>query len=562
MRLRHIQFFTGILAFVLVLPLTFYPFLEARAVGEDDGLLAGYECLAGKLGFSTDDLFERAAGALEAVTGEIPTFDAKTKSAIINNQCETMLLALKEVALRAARAVLKKRILDTLVDQTIEWIQNGDLSTGPKFVDDWGGFVDETLQLAAGDVAREIGLERLCSSGLGLQLQLNLQRPDFSNKFRCTFDQMVGNINSFRTDFNNGGWIGYNELLKPQNNRWGLEIMAMSELEKKQAQQKESKSFEVTTGAGFLSTKQCIEWDIYSLDGRSKLQNFSVAADAFTPEANDPNKPPPSVDPNGVWRCANVKISTPGRSIADTTSKALGVNFDYIINSDDLTDYAAAIIDAGINRLIKEGVKGIKGMSERKTPDGAATISQGGYISPTSNPGLSNLGTNYTNAQNDIRYSTAKRGISNQLIGASSSLSRAHNDLLVASSTNTQLVLTIGDFQTWCTTNSALHPATCSSYDNALKSSVVARATTIDSSVTQIKILQNKIATFESRATTISSDTEARNLTSEITSFNADLVSRIGGVAQLANTIQAEFTQTTSLLQLCKIPTTPTATCP
>ncbi|MFA6365019.1 MAG: hypothetical protein WCW78_01325 [Candidatus Paceibacterota bacterium] len=560
MGIRYTQFFAGILTFIIVLPLVLYPFLEARAADDIDGLVAGYNCVAGALGFTTASLTSQIANLTSI--NQVPVNDKESISAVKEMACSQFLQVLKDAAVRAARAVLKKRILDTIVDQTVEWIQNGDLSTGPKFVDNFGDFVNESLQLAAGDVAKEVGLAQLCSPGLGLQLQLNLQRPDFSNKFRCTFDQIVGNMNSFRTNFGDGGWIGYNELLKPQNNRWGLEIMAMSELEKKQAQQKESRNFEVTTGAGFLSTKQCITWNAFSSDGSKLIGTWGADNPIFAGDYNDPNNPPPPdyYTVGSVWRCANVKITTPGGVIAGVTNKAVNANVDYIINSDDLTEYAAALIDAGINRLIKEGVKGIKGMAANKTSSGAAVVSTGGYIS--SSPALTSLGASSTAAQNDLRYSNTKRGISNQLNAASSSLTKAYADLLVASSTNMNIVSVIVDFQTWCVTNSSVRPNTCAYYNDVYKNNILARSSLISSSLTQIKTLQNKVGLFISRVANINSDTNAQAITSEVISFSAEVDGKIGEVAQLTNTVQTELAQTTSFLQVCKIPTTPLLNCP
>jgi len=111
--------------------------------------------------------------------------------------------------------VLKRQVIGQMVDQTVAWIQ-GDGK--PKFVTDWKGLLEDAGQAAAGEFAKELGLGFLCQP-FSAQLQIALLPvKKFSKRAECTLDKIVGNINNFREDFRNGGWIAYSESWKPQNN--------------------------------------------------------------------------------------------------------------------------------------------------------------------------------------------------------------------------------------------------------------------------------------------------------------------------------------------------------
>jgi hypothetical protein len=229
---------------------------------------------------------------------------------------------------------LKKRLLDMMVDQIIQWIQGGG---EPQFVTDWDGFLRNAANAATGDFIQEIGLGFLCDP-FSLQVQIALLPiPRFSDDITCTLDQITDNIENFYADFRNGSWIAYTGSLEPQNNYFGALSMASSELEYRKARAEAAALNEATAGGGFLSTKKC--------------------------------------DVNGK----NCVITTPGDTIGSLVSKAVGTEFDYILSAEQLSDYAAAIANAAINRLIVEGVNGLQGVSTSNAPR-SGTIPAGGGV--------------------------------------------------------------------------------------------------------------------------------------------------------------------------------------
>ena len=125
------------------------------------------------------------------------------------------------------RDIIAKRIMDYIVDQTVQWIQGGG---EPKFVTNWDSFMKDAGDIAFDSVIREIGAAGLCSP-FGLQVKLALLPVQkFSTQISCTLDNVVKNINIFYVDFSVGGWDGYLLSLEPQNNFYGAMLLANDKL--------------------------------------------------------------------------------------------------------------------------------------------------------------------------------------------------------------------------------------------------------------------------------------------------------------------------------------------
>jgi len=226
---------------------------------------------------------------------------------------------------KIGHTLLKKVILDRLVDKLIVWINGGGQGV---IVDDWKEFFLQAGKDAAGLTAQQIGLGFLCSP-FNLQVQLTLATPTtFAEQITCSLDQIVGNIDSFMADFENGSWIGYQEIWKPRNNFYGAVLIGMDEIKRKESEAKTAAEAEAVSGKGFLSQKKC--------------------------------------DADGT----NCRILTPGELVAETTNVAfVHAPFQRLISASEYEQYIAAILDASINRLTRLGVEGLQGASKKKTSD-------------------------------------------------------------------------------------------------------------------------------------------------------------------------------------------------
>lgn len=256
------------------------------------------------------------------------TFTFETNPVLVGaagSQTSSFAKQLADFGLKIAGQLLKKLVLDRLVDAIITWVNNDGKGA---IIDDWNKFFREAGEAAVGEVAKDIGLGFLCSP-FNLQLQLMVVKPPkFSQQITCTLDTITGNINAFFNDFTNGDWIAYRELWAPQNNFYGATLLAMDETSRKEAEARAAAQAEGIAGQGFLSFKKC--------------------------------------DSNGK----NCRIVTPGRFVSEAATESLiKIPANSIIGADDIATYIAAIADAVINRFVLHGVGLAKTLSGELKPE-------------------------------------------------------------------------------------------------------------------------------------------------------------------------------------------------
>ena len=206
---------------------------------------------------------------------------------------------------------LKKMLLDFLVSQIITYIQGN--NDGAGFITDFEAF----LSGAAAEVVSKAGIEYLgvdLCQNFDIHLTINQTFATFQKpRFRCTLRDIVANVESFKNNFQNGGWLAYTESWKPMNNPIGGIITTTFELEGQIARSQGAKWLEAQVGQGFLG-------------GR---------------------------DANGL-------IKLPGKTLGDLVSKAVGTDIDFLLTADQLGSYVNAIVDAMVNRVLKEGLATIR----------------------------------------------------------------------------------------------------------------------------------------------------------------------------------------------------------
>jgi len=226
---------------------------------------------------------------------------------------------------RMAHLVLKNLILDRLVDSLINWISGGGKGA---IIDDWGAFFEDVKQGAVGYAAQQLGKGYLCQP-FNLQVNLSLVNPSkFSQQITCTLDKIVNNIDSFMENFENGGWLGYQEMWQPRNNYYGAVLLGMNEISLEQDKQIEAAKNEAISNQGFIGKKICDKFGL------------------------------------------NCKITTPGSLIKESYKVAtLDIPVGRLISASDLDNYMTAILNASINRIAKSGLEGIKSLYGKKTSD-------------------------------------------------------------------------------------------------------------------------------------------------------------------------------------------------
>ncbi len=360
---------------------------------------AGTAEVAGACGLNAalDALMSVAGDALGAISLSVPTSDRSEQLQTTKYGVQQCLMAVLNLTIKVALAKMKKRLLDRLTDDTVAWISGE--GGKPRFITNFSGVLNDTADAALGDTLRAAGMGKLCSQRLSIQVQMSLRKQKkFSEGVTCTLSGAAKNVAAFSDNFKTGSWIGFGQLLEPSNNRWGLELLAKDQLEAKADKLAEAAKLQTGASKGYQPTQYCAIWTLYGVhkfDEYSQVTNIAdFPAEAFG-DLRAPDDPPdprarPTSDAypadfpqnygNLKYECSpdNVIVSTPSDIIANANSKAVTNDWDAIANMDDLTPYISAIFDAAVNRLKKEGVKGM----QRASAEIFSSNKQNGYASP------------------------------------------------------------------------------------------------------------------------------------------------------------------------------------
>ncbi len=240
-----------------------------------------------------------------------------------------------EWAFKIAAEVLKRKLLNMIVDQIVQWIQGGG---EPKFITDWPGFFRDAVDQAGGVFIQKIGLSQLCLPFKPLLSAAFIPIPTFTERTSCTLSRIGVNIDMFLKDFQKGNWIAWQEMvLKPQNNIYGAYLMAWDQYEIEKSAAAKAAEAESQAGKGFLGVRGgCIE---RNFEGYQSCIDSGLSAKECDAAS-----------------CIRRGIITPGAAVGDVAGKALGSDIDYIVNAQDFAAYVGAIFNAILNRVFAEGV--------------------------------------------------------------------------------------------------------------------------------------------------------------------------------------------------------------
>ena len=471
-----------------------------------------YEATIGKLFGAIGDKVEGViTGALDNVagvtTGAAPVNDATThagqRSQVSNEkktECERFVA---DVAL----ATLKKRLLNIMTDNVVEWINN-DFKSPPKFTQDFGKVFREAGDQAVGDVLLQYESTKVLCQPFNFDITFQLQQPaPLAQRAQCTLTSVIKSFESYRDDFKNGGWIGYQELLKPQNNQWGVELLTQSEITSRTALKTNSSALKETVNAGFDSSECTGGWDL--MDKRTKqLAKAGPEIDQNTINSyghinkgdvyhgktwDDPKLAPPSPaksSQNFFYSCAGTTITTPGRTLAAGLEKSVWKDFDFISDSQELSNSLAIIADAAFNKLIKTGVNGIQNFFKPNDSEEnkARDEDQRDRINQASE--------NYDSVHQQINDNKAVSAYLDQINPAASTILAASTTLTIASSTNWKIITT-GEDILECLSGNPSHPDVIVA-QNAINTANLNK-TVITGKSTEVKAVFSSIQTLISQ---------------------------------------------------------------
>lgn len=332
--------------------------------------------------------------------GIIDVFDGEKVVKEKRLRLDNCIREIQENAFKVMKARFLQRMSDNIVDGILDWIQN---SKRPRF-SDISEMIEDSADAAVGDTLIEVGLGNFCSPLQKSRIQFILEKPGrFSQAVQCTLSGAVGNITQFYNDFDAGGWIGFQEVLKPQNNRWGQLMLTMDEVSRRQDEEEKKMLAVYGAGGGFNADVICTKWtdldalpygkelvltkgSTVSLFGGETATWPSEGPDGLPVEGFDDPKtaPPIKVDLTGdgipdIWSCTGTEtISPPG---ATQNLFAAAVTADTIKRSPPIDPYAEAILDAVILRVGKSGLAyAKKSLSNQNAKD---ALAKDGILDPT-----------------------------------------------------------------------------------------------------------------------------------------------------------------------------------
>lgn len=251
-----------------------------------------------------------------------------------------------EFARKITYVLFKRVILDRLVQALIDWINRGGQG---GIIENWGQFLDDAGNIAAGEFVQGLGAGFLCSP-FSASLRFTLIPVERFGKMTCTLNDIIGNINNFLEDFRNGNWLAYQETWYPRNNFYGGVIIAINEAAKAEALGRNSAEKEGVAGLGYLSfTREQLYVDT---NGNLDRKGNPVGPDYTGPRYKK-----------------DKRTITPGNFAAEAAvQSSIVAPITRVIHAEDLTLYLTAIVDAGINQLTILAADGLKGLSSRNAP--------------------------------------------------------------------------------------------------------------------------------------------------------------------------------------------------
>jgi hypothetical protein len=264
-------------------------------------------------------------------------------------------VALKDFALKLAEDTYKglrdqasKRIIDSIVNDTAKWIENGGQ---PRFVTDWEKFLKDAGNKAVGDVIMETDLAFVCSP-FKVQLKFALQPTHiYEESIRCTLDDIKGNIEDFYEDFSKGGWVSYNKMWGSGGNFYIAYLSGVNEISARSSEAKIAAQSEAVAGGGYLGVKQCVLRDEADedLDG-------------------DTNE------------CLKYETVNPGKAVGDIAANAIGADTEWATS---IESWTSVLTNALVNRLTKEGVGWLKSTAADIFDGGSGSSPAIGYSAET-----------------------------------------------------------------------------------------------------------------------------------------------------------------------------------
>lgn len=278
-------------------------------------------------------------------------------------------LVIKEYALDAAVNVIAKRMLQMITRDTVNWINSG-FQGGPGFVTNPQRFGVEIADAAFNEFLTDDALNQLCSPFQG-RIQLAL-RQDYINGpyYRCTIEDVVGNVQNFYDDFANGGWNAWFTMTQQrQNLPLGAYLQAENELGIRISANRRNWEKELDWGDGLLAWKEC------TATRREDVVDPTTGATTTISKKLTPEECPSNL----------VVTQTPGTVIEGQLDKVFGSGVSKLELADEINEIIGALINQFTIQLFgsAKGLFGLSGKIETDNLRNIGAVNLNDIVDPT-----------------------------------------------------------------------------------------------------------------------------------------------------------------------------------
>ena len=317
----------------IVLAPNLYLFDTNKALAQEEeavsGALSAATCL-----FS----FNGAIGSAAASVLSVPT------DSVIDN-AQTAGQNQKDCILDSIGFVLKELLIKEITASTVRWI-NGGFEGRPQYVQDLGGFLEDTADAAIGEIIyNDENWDFLCSGirpEVRLAAALNIYSSSERDRPRCTLSEAVDAIGDLSVEWD---WDNYNEIVSnPANSALGGYLYTSGNIVNVVEEVLSREVVDLDYGDGFLSHKVCEE------------------VPAIENEADFVGPPTPP----------NCRIVTPGSVINDQINSSITSDQRRIELADEFNEVFGALVGQLIKRVL--GDDGLESVSRAGTGTDGGTF--------------------------------------------------------------------------------------------------------------------------------------------------------------------------------------------
>lgn len=242
-------------------------------------------------------------------------------------------ISIKDWIIDLIARIIAAVIIRALTNQIVSWIQ-GDGGRNVGFVQNVEGELRKQLDLRGAEFLNKLAGVNLCDINLKVQLDLALRTPGLRQSLECTVTQIVGNVQSFYQNFQNGSWPAFFSLaLQPQNNPTGAFLIALDAKTAAEAGvvgASGSANLTLQSNRGFLGFRKPVGRKCESLSPATSGTTGGTAQNCHT----------------------EYQIKTPGGLAADALTQSFGSGLEFTYVADEIDEAIVAIANALIGRII------------------------------------------------------------------------------------------------------------------------------------------------------------------------------------------------------------------